>query len=181
MQELSLHLLDLLENAVRAGARTILVSIDEDPARDRLVLSVEDDGSGFPEPAERVLDPFFTTKEGKRTGLGLSLLRTAAEQAGGGLRLGRSSLGGALVVAELRLGHVDRMPLGDLPGTLFAMACTHPELVLQCRVRSAAGERRAVSWEAGEDGSDAARGGWVAARRFAERVREDLRELQVTA
>lgn len=180
MQELSLHLLDLLENSVRAGARTILVSLEEDTARDRLVLTVEDDGPGFGEPPERVLDPFFTTKQGKRTGLGLSLLRAAAEQTGGRLTLGRSPLGGARVAAELRLGHVDRMPLGDLPGTLFAVACTHPELELRCRIRSATGERRATS--AGDAGTaGAGDGGWGAARRFAERVREVLRELQVTA
>jgi hypothetical protein len=181
MQELSLHLLDLLENAVRAGARTILFSLEEDVAHDRLLLTVEDDGPGFAEPPERVLDPFYTTKQGKRTGLGLSLLREAAEQAGGGLTLGRSSLGGARVTAELRLHHIDRMPLGDLPGTVFAIACTHPELELGCRIRSASGERSASSAEVAGELPERDRGGWLAARRFSERVREGLRELRVTA
>ncbi len=181
MHELALHLLDLLENSVRAGARTILVSLEEDAVRDRLVLTVEDDGPGFAEPPERVLDPFFTTKGGKRTGLGLSLLQTAAEQAGGGLTLGRSSLGGARVTAELRLGHIDRLPLGDLPGTVFAIACTHPELELGCRIRSARGERSASSVAVTSELPERDRGGWVAARRFSERIREGLRELQVTA
>jgi len=181
MQELSLHLLDLLENSVRAGARTILLSLEEDTTGDRLVLTVEDDGPGFAAPVERVLDPFYTTKEGKRIGLGLSLLRAAAEQADGGLTIGRSSLGGARVTAELRLGHADRMPLGDLPGTVFAVACTHPELELGCRIRSAAGERRASSADAAAELPERERGGWGAARRFSERVREGLRDLQVTA
>jgi hypothetical protein len=127
MHDLSLYLLDVLENSVRAGATVIAVGVAADPAADRLVMTVDDDGPGLPASPERVLDPFFTTKEDKRTGLGLSLFRQAAEAAGGAFHVGRSkALGGVAVRAELRLGDVDRPPLGDVATSLLTMVATNP-------------------------------------------------------
>ena len=129
MHDLSLYLLDILENSVRAGARTIAVGVAADPAADRLVMTVEDDGPGLPVSPERVLDPFFTTKEDKKTGLGLSLFRQAAEGAGGALSVGRSeTLGGVAVRAEMSLGDVDRPPLGDVATSLLTMVATNPDV-----------------------------------------------------
>jgi signal transduction histidine kinase len=118
LRELSLHILDLVENALRAGATVIAVGVEQDEQADRLVIRVEDDGPGLEQPMERALDPFFSTKPGKKTGLGLSLFRFRLEQAGGRLTLARSPLGGLEVRGEMRLGHVDRSPLGDLATTL---------------------------------------------------------------
>ena len=73
MREIALHVLDLIENSIRAGAAVISVSVDEEPAEDSLVVSVEDDGPGLSVPGDTAVDPFFTTKEGKKTGLGLSM------------------------------------------------------------------------------------------------------------
>ena len=70
LRELALHILDLVENALRAGAGTIAVSVEEDAQADRLVIRVEDDGPGLEAPLEQALDPFFSTKPGKKTGLG---------------------------------------------------------------------------------------------------------------
>ncbi len=129
MHDLSLYLLDILENSVRAGARVIAVGVAADPAADRLVMTVEDDGPGLPVSPERVLDPFFTTKPDKKTGLGLSLFRQAAEGAGGDLSVGRSeTLGGVAVRAEMSLGHVDRPPLGDVATSLLTMVATNPDV-----------------------------------------------------
>ena len=73
------------------------------------------------------LDPFYTTKKGKKTGLGLSLFRQAAEAAGGGVCVGRSpDLGGVVVRARLNLGHVDRPPLGDVATSILTMVATNP-------------------------------------------------------
>ncbi len=135
--ELSLHILDLLENAVRAGASVVCVTLREAPEEDLLEISVEDNGPGLTTSPEHTLDPFYTTKEGKRTGLGLSLFRAAAEQVGGRFTLERSAeLGGVAARATMQLRHVDRAPLGDLPGTFFAMILTHPEVEFRCRVQS---------------------------------------------
>jgi hypothetical protein len=128
MHDLSLYLLDLLENSLRAGARRVAVTVLVARDEDRLTLRVEDDGPGLPVEPETALDPFFTTKQGKKTGLGLSLLRQAAEAAGGGLEVGHAGLGGLAVTATMRLGDVDRPPLGDVALTMATMAAVNPEV-----------------------------------------------------
>jgi hypothetical protein len=134
VRDLSLHILDLAENSIRAGASVVAVTVEGSVARDSLRIAVEDDGPGFAVPPEVAADPFYTTKGGKRTGLGLSLMQGAAVRAGGTLVLGRSaSLGGALVEATMRLGHVDRSPLGDLGATISSMVATHPEMDVRFR------------------------------------------------
>jgi len=127
MHDLSLYLLDILENSVRAGATVIATAIVADRERDELSILVEDDGPGLPVEPEQALDPFFTTKANKKTGLGLSLFRQAAEAAGGGLSVGRSDeLGGVSVRAWMRLGDVDRPPLGDVAASVATMVVTNP-------------------------------------------------------
>ncbi len=129
MHDLSLYLLDILENSVRAGATVIATGIAADRGDDRLTISVEDDGPGLPVEPEQALDPFYTTKANKKTGLGLSLFRQAAEGAGGGLSVGRSEeLGGVSVRAWMRLGDVDRPPLGDVAATVATMVVTNPDI-----------------------------------------------------
>ena len=128
MHDLSLYLLELLENAVRAGARTVSTGLILSHDDDRLTLRVDDDGHGLNVAPDEALDPFYTTKPGKKTGLGLSLLEADAQAAGGGLRIGHSPLGGAAVEAWLQLSHVDRPPLGDVATTLFVMVATNPEV-----------------------------------------------------
>jgi len=129
MHDLSLYLLDILENSVRAGATVVATCISADRLRDELTIGVEDDGPGLPVEPEQALDPFFTTKAHKKTGLGLSLFRQAAEAAGGGLSVGRSdTLGGVAVRAWMKLGDVDRPPLGDVAATIATMVVTNPEV-----------------------------------------------------
>jgi hypothetical protein len=141
MHDLSLYLLDILENSVRAGATTIVVGIAADRRADTLTITVEDDGPGLPVTPDEALDPFFTTKKGKKTGLGLSLFRQAAEGAGGGLSVGRSEdLGGVAVRAWMSLANVDRPPLGDVATTMAMMAVTNPQVDLAIEV-SDGGER----------------------------------------
>jgi signal transduction histidine kinase len=129
MHDLSLYLLEVIENSVRAGATTVATRIVADPRSDRLTISVDDDGPGLPVPPDEAIDPFFTTKPGKKTGLGLSLFRQDAEAAGGGLRVGHSrGLGGVEVEAWMELANIDRPPLGDVAMTLVAMAAANPEV-----------------------------------------------------
>ena len=141
MHDLSLYLLDIIENSVRAGATRIRVGVAADRAADSLEITVEDDGPGLPVTPRQALDPFYTTKKGKKTGLGLSLFRQAAEAAGGGLSVGRSAdLGGVAVRAWMGLGNVDRPPLGDVATSILTMVATNPRGRLRRRPR---GRRRA--------------------------------------
>jgi hypothetical protein len=129
MHDLSLYLLDILENSLRAGAKRIRVCVAADRAADSLLITVEDDGPGLPVSPREALDPFFTTKKDKKTGLGLSLFRQAAEAAGGGVCVGHSAdLGGTVVRARLSLSHVDRPPLGDVATSILTMVATNPEV-----------------------------------------------------
>lgn len=174
MYELSLHVLDLMENSLRAGASVIVVSVIEDPGRDRLELVVEDNGPGLNTTPQGALNPFYTTKAGKRTGLGLSLFQAAAERAGGALELGPSILGGLKVAAHMQLGHVDRNPMGDLPATVATVALTNPELDL--RVRLMSGETLTEVRLQDEAPGDAVK----RSRIMAERVRKAAKNLRVT-
>jgi hypothetical protein len=127
MHDLSLYLLEVIENSVRAGATVVATTIVADRAAGTLAIDVQDDGPGLPVQAEDAMDPFYTTKQHKKTGLGLSLFRQAAEDAGGGLTVGRSDeLGGVAVHAWLALDNVDRPPLGDVAASILTMVATNP-------------------------------------------------------
>jgi Histidine kinase-, DNA gyrase B-, and HSP90-like ATPase len=158
MHDLSLYALEMIENSLRAGAERVAVRVAIDPARDRLTISVEDDGPGLDVSAAQATDPFFTTKAGKRTGLGLPLFREAAEAADGRLTLQRSSaLGGVAIEAVMSLSHVDRPPLGDVCESVAVMAATNPQATLVLDVEAGAESCLAQGAELAAFGAVAAR------------------------
>jgi signal transduction histidine kinase len=178
MRDLSLHVLDLVENSVRAGASRIVLTLVEDSRRDRLTIVVEDDGRGMAVDPESAADPFFTTKNGKRTGLGLSLLRAAAERAGGGMEITRSSMGGVAVRAEMQMSHVDRSPLGDLAATLSSVVCTNTELDVTCRLTIDGREQVIRVCEVTGELPNGRQRGLLAARRLSKRIKDALCALE---
>ncbi len=135
MIELSLHILDLIENSINAGADEIRIILDIDEEKDYLTLIIEDNGKGFSVDEEQLFDPFYTTKPSKITGMGLSLAKISAEQAGGEVRIGRSEdLGGAKVVLTFVLSHIDRVPMGDLGNSIAGISITNPNINLQLKI-----------------------------------------------
>jgi signal transduction histidine kinase len=129
VEDISLHILDVVENSIRANATHVIVKVTEDGKEDLLILEIGDDGEGMDEATRRqCLDPFFTTKEGKSVGLGLSLLAQSAEEAGGRLVVETAKGKGTKVIATYRLSHIDRRPLGDIDGTIRCVKGTHPEI-----------------------------------------------------
>lgn len=177
MRDISLHILDLIENSLRAGATHVIVVVDQQPAEDRMTVAVEDNGPGLPVSNEVASDPFFTTKAGKRVGLGLSLFRAAAERAGGTLSLDRSSLGGLAVRATFQLNHIDRSPLGDLAATLSTLCLTSPAVRFTARLRMGAVERVVDSAREAEQGIPACREPLEIAQRVQNSVRGAIQEL----
>jgi anti-sigma regulatory factor (Ser/Thr protein kinase) len=134
VRELSLHILDIVENAVEAGARTVALTIVEDLDADRLTIRVTDDGRGMDaETLRRARDPFFTTRTTRHVGLGIPLLTAAAERCGGGLTIDSQPGRGTTLVATFQHSHIDRAPLGDLPGTLICVLMRDDELHLRYR------------------------------------------------
>lgn len=122
MQDLSLHILDIAENSIAAGARLITILLREDPVSDLLTLEITDDGRGMSaEEVRQAVDPFVTTRTTRRVGLGLALLRQAAREAGGDLEIRSSPGQGTTVVTTFQLGHVDRKPLGEIADTVTAL------------------------------------------------------------
>lgn len=128
MKEVSLHLLDVAQNSVAAGAKHIDLLLDEREAGAcRLVIS--DDGKGMtPEFLAQVTDPFTTTRTTRKVGMGLPLLRLMAEQTGGQLRIESQPNVGTTVTALFDAGHIDCPPLGDLPSTVALLIQGAPEV-----------------------------------------------------
>jgi signal transduction histidine kinase len=131
MEDLSLHILDIVENSLTAGATEIRILFDEDTAGDQLVLEIRDNGKGMDEEMQkRAVDPFFTTRTTRRVGLGLPLLAQAAREGGGRFELTSAPGQGTTVRASFQLSHPDRKPLGDISGTLGTILAGRPELGL---------------------------------------------------
>jgi hypothetical protein len=129
MREIALHLLDIAENSVAADSRTIRMDVLEDLQDDLLKVSVTDDGRGMDtETAKRVLDPFYTTRTTRKVGLGIPLLKLAAESSGGGLSLETESGKGTRIEASFRHSHIDRMPLGDVGMTILTLLVSYPQV-----------------------------------------------------
>jgi len=134
MRELSLHILDIARNSIEAGATALQVTIAEHPDTDTRELIVRDNGRGMDdEAAKRALDPFFTTRETRKVGLGLSLLRATCERCGGTLEIRSKPGEGTEVRGTMRLAHVDRPPLGDMGKVVQALACDAQRTTLRYR------------------------------------------------
>ncbi len=129
MKEIALHLLDLAENSVSAGARTVRIEVCEDRTADLLTASIEDDGRGMtPEMVKTVTDPFVTSRSTRKVGLGIPLLKGAAEACNGDLKISSAPGVGTRIEASFQHSHIDRMPLGDLAATFLGLSVAHPEV-----------------------------------------------------
>ncbi|MGE5172592.1 MAG: ATP-binding protein [Betaproteobacteria bacterium] len=128
MEDISLHILDIAENSVRAAAKKIEILITRDVENDILRLEVIDDGRGMDAGTlAKIRDPFFTTKH-KKTGLGIPFLSQAAELAGGKLTIASSPSNGTRVVVTFGLSHVDRPAIGNMAETLMTLIVGHPDI-----------------------------------------------------
>ncbi len=127
LRELALHILDLAENSLNADATLVTIEVIEDARTDRLTIRVADNGRGMDaELARRVADPFVTTCMTRRVGLGLPFLKQAAEQCNGSLTVDSAIGTGTTITATFQHSHIDRMPMGDLPGTLLTLVVGYP-------------------------------------------------------
>ncbi len=133
MKELSLNVLDIAKNSVKAGATLITVTLVEENGW--LTLTIADNGCGMtPEILVTVSNPFYTTRTTRKVGMGIPLLTLAAEQTGGTVRITsrHESLHpddhGTEVVATFDMGHIDFTPVGDLPATVQTLIMGSPEI-----------------------------------------------------
>lgn len=132
MKELSLNVLDITENSVKAGATVTEIIIEE--IENRLTLTIRDDGCGMSDEVERaVINPFYTTRTTRSVGLGIPLLKLAAEQTGGKLEISSvtkeedQNAHGTTVRATFYTDHIDFTPLGDIISTITTLIQGHPD------------------------------------------------------
>lgn len=122
MRELSLHLIDILQNSIKAGASLITVELDEFVKKDELRIVVIDNGCGISkEMLAIVKDPFVTSRQTRKVGLGLSLLEAACKRCDGFLEIESEEGNGTKVTAVMRYSHIDRAPIGRVEDTILSV------------------------------------------------------------
>ncbi len=129
MKEISLHIMDIVQNSISAHAALIEVSVTVDRGADTLTVSIKDDGSGMSkEMLANVADPFVTMRTTRRVGLGISLLAAGAEATGGCFRIDSELNKGTSVTAVYGLSSIDRPPIGDFAGTMHTLIVSNPAI-----------------------------------------------------
>ena len=124
-----MHIFDLVDNSIAAHASRVHIDIREDRRNNRLHILIEDNGIGMDrETLKAAQDPFFSTKNEKPIGLGLSLFAQAARESGGSLKVKSQPGHGTKIHAEFGLKHPDRKPLGDIEKTMYTLRASHPEI-----------------------------------------------------
>ncbi len=119
MTEISLNILDVAQNSIKAGADLITIRVKADTGSDELSIMIEDNGCGMSrEQLEKVTDPFFTSRTTRNVGLGVPFFKEAAELTGGSFDIESEEGKGTRVTAVFVLSSIDRMPLGDISQTI---------------------------------------------------------------
>ncbi|WRS28735.1 sensor histidine kinase [Oscillospiraceae bacterium MB08-C2-2] len=134
MLELSLHIMDVAQNAVSAGATLLELSILAQSDASCLEISLADNGKGMqPQQAQMAQDPFYTTRTTRKVGLGLPLFKMACQQTGGHFSVESEPGRGTVVTAVFYTHHIDMLPLGDVDGVVRLLIACNPELdVVYC-------------------------------------------------
>lgn len=127
MKEIALHILDIAQNSIRAGADEIRIILGESIAADRLSLVISDNGKGMDaESCRKAADPWFTSRTTRKIGMGLPLLKMNAGLSGGDMTIDSSPGLGTTVKATFGYSHLDRPPLGDVSGTIALLILSNP-------------------------------------------------------
>ncbi|MBN1633792.1 MAG: ATP-binding protein [Ignavibacteria bacterium] len=132
MDDISLHILDIAENGINAGAENIFIEIIESTKDDLLNIKIKDDGKGMTEETiKKITDPFVTTRTTRKVGLGIPLIKLAAEMTGGGLGITSKEGEGTEVNIKFKLSHIDRQPLGNMIDTVLAIFANESKINLK--------------------------------------------------
>jgi anti-sigma regulatory factor (Ser/Thr protein kinase) len=129
MKDLSMHIMDIIQNSVRAEATLVELEIKESKKDDLFSILIKDNGFGMTEEVlAKAIDPFFTTRTTRKVGLGLSLLKQNAEQTGGSMKIISKQGVGTELKAVFSHSHLDRPVLGDIAGTMVLLVGANPEM-----------------------------------------------------
>ena len=129
MNDLSLHIIDIIQNSLSAGASLIKLTVCEKSSENLLFIEIEDNGKGMtPEQVNSLDDPFFTSRTTRRVGMGIPLFRDSARQSGGSLVVTSQPGKGTKVIATFELNNIDCPPLGDIANSLILMVSANPNV-----------------------------------------------------
>ena len=129
MRELSLNVMDVAQNSVRAEASLITIDVSESDKNDDLTISISDNGCGMTEEqVKQTIDPFFTTRTTRKVGLGVPLFKMSAEQTGGSFSIESEVGKGTVTTASYVKSHVDMTPLGDINSTIEILIRCNPDI-----------------------------------------------------
>jgi len=129
LKDLSLHILDIVQNSISAKARLIEIEIEEDVEKNMFQIRIKDNGCGMTEEtAQKALDPFYTSRTTRKVGLGLPLFKQNAEQTGGNLTITSELTKGTTVTATFIHNHLDRPSLGDIVGVMGILIMANPTI-----------------------------------------------------
>lgn len=121
--------MDIAQNSITAEADHITLNIRIQNMPLRLVIEIIDDGKGMdPDFLKKVIDPFKTSRTTREVGLGIPLLKQSAEMAGGELTLESEPFKGTTLKATFEVNHIDRIPLGDISGTIKLLIMANPQI-----------------------------------------------------
>ncbi|MGD2096507.1 MAG: ATP-binding protein [Desulfobacterales bacterium] len=178
MRELSLHILDVVENGITAGANCIWIKVEEDHQSDQLKIAIRDNGRGMPiEKLQNINDPFITSRITRRVGLGLSLLAAAAERCEGTVRADTVPGKGTEVEATFQHSHIDRAPLGDMAATITTLIIGNPGIDFVYSHRIDGEEFSLDTREFRAEMEDLSLSDPVVVHHLAESIRSSLKEL----
>lgn len=129
MQELSLNILDIAQNSVKANASLIEIIIGKNIQEKKLIIKINDNGCGMsPEMVHHVVDPFYTTRTTRKVGLGVPFFKMSAELTGGDFSITSELSVGTKIVSTYFYEHIDMMPLGDMAATMVSLISVNPHI-----------------------------------------------------
>lgn len=129
MKELSLHILDVVQNSLGAKASLIEININENIKEDLLIIEIKDNGTGMSkEMSKKLIDPFFTTRTTRKVGLGIPLFAQAAKSCGGDFNVHSEKGKGTAIEASFVLSHIDRAPIGSMVDTMVSLVAMRPDV-----------------------------------------------------
>jgi len=129
LREIALHILDIAENSITAGADQVIIQINEDLKNDLLQINILDNGKGMDaDTVEKITDPFITSRTTRKVGLGIPFFKAAAEACDGCFNIESQPGVGTDVSVSFKHSHIDRMPLGNLTSTFLSLLIGAPDI-----------------------------------------------------
>lgn len=125
MREISLHIMDIIQNSIDAKAQLVILEINEDIVNNQITVKITDNGFGISEDIlPNITDPFITSRKSRGVGLGLSLFEATCQRSNGYLKVSSKVNVGTEVIASMEYNNIDRPPMGKIEETILSLILT---------------------------------------------------------